>query len=94
MYLANYSFWKKITTGSHYKIYLKRGTNSCFFKNYNLVLLKEQQAKINLKPMYNYYEAISYMKAYFSKSESEMSRALKQVVNKITNQNFKTKKGI
>ena len=43
--------------------------------------------------MYNYYEAISFMKAYFSKSESDMSSALKQVVNEITNQNFKTKKG-
>ena len=50
--------------------------------------------KINSKPMYNYYEATSYMTAYFSKSESKISRALKQIVNEIINKNFKTKKGM
>ena len=37
------------------------------------------------------YKAISYMTAYFSKSESETSEALKQAVNERRNQHLKTK---
>ena len=59
----NYYWALSISTDSHSYIQLKRGTSSCFVSNYNPVLLKAWQANIDLQPVYNYYEANSYMKA-------------------------------
>ena len=47
------------------------------------MLLKAWQKNIDLQSVYNYDKVISYMTAYFSKSESETSEALKQAVNEI-----------
>ena len=49
------------------KLYLKRGTNSCFINNYNPELLKAWQANIDLQSVYNYYKVVSYVTAYFLK---------------------------
>ena len=42
---------------------------NCIINNYNPVLLKAWLANIDLQPVYNYYKEVSYMTAYFSKSE-------------------------
>ena len=39
-------------------------------------MLKPWRANMDLQPVFNYYEAVSYMPAYFSKPESETSQAL------------------
>ena len=46
------------------------------------------QCNIDLQPVYNYYKAVSYMTAYFSKSENSTSEAMKQTVEKIKRQNL------
>ena len=38
--------------------------------------------------VHNYYQALTYMTAYFSKSESEVSESLKQAAMEIKKQNF------
>ena len=58
------------------------------------MLLKAWQANIDLQPAYNYYKAISYITAYSSKSESEISETFKHAVNEIRNQNLKTKEAM
>ena len=87
----NYYWALSISTDSYYQIHFKREADSCFVNNYSPVLLKAWQANIDLQPVFSYYERISYMTAWFSKSESETSEALKQAVNDIRNQNLKTK---
>ena len=57
-------------------------------------MLKAWQANLDLQPVHNYYKALSYMASYFSKSESQSSEALKQVVKEIKEQNLKAKDAV
>ena len=50
--------------------------NSCFINNYYPIMLKAWGTNIDLKPVFNSYEAIFYVPAYCSKSRSEASRAI------------------
>ena len=62
-------YWAlSISSQNDFRLHLKRDTNSCFINNYNPVLLNAWQANVDLQPVYNYYMAVSYMTAYFSKS--------------------------
>ena len=62
-------YWAlSISSDKAFKLHLKRDTNSCFINN--SVLLKAWQAYIDLQPVSNDYKAVSYMTAYFSKSEN------------------------
>ena len=74
-------------------INLKRSPGSCFVNNYNPVLLKAWEVNIDIKSAHNYYKALTYIIAYFSKSDSEVSESLKQAARKIKKRNFKCAKG-
>ena len=88
-------YWAlSISSDSHYQIHFKRGPDSCFVNNYNPILLKAWQANIDLQPVCDYYKAITYMTAYFSKSETETTEALKHAVHEIRTQNAATKKAM
>ena len=84
----------KLSTDSDYQVHLKRGKRFCFINNYNPVLLKAWHANIDLQPVANYYKAVSYMTAYFSKSEHETSKTLRQAKKEIKNKKTKTKEVI
>lgn len=64
-----------ISTSVDFEVHLYRPPNSCFINNYNPVMLRAWKANMDLQPVFNYYKAVSYMAAYFSKSESESSIA-------------------
>lgn len=64
-----------ISTSDDFEVHLYRPPNSCFINNYNPVMLRAWKANMDLQPVFNYYKAVSYMAAYFSKSESESSIA-------------------
>ena len=57
-------------------------------------MLKAWQANMDLQAVHNYYKAISYMAAYFSKSENETSQALKETVKEIKEQNLQGKEAM
>ena len=67
---------------------MKRSTGLCFVDNYNSVLLKAWEANLDIQPVHNYFKALTYMKAYLSNSESEVSESLKQASKEIKNQNL------
>ena len=67
-----------------FEIHLKRPANSCFV-NYNPTILKAWQANMDLQVVHNYYKAVSYMCAYFSKSETESSEAMKMAEKEVRN---------
>ena len=46
-------------------------------------MLKAWRAIMDLQPVFKYYKAVSYMSAYFSKSEWETSQALLQACSQI-----------
>ena len=82
-------YWAlSISSENNFKLHLKRSTNSCFINNYNPVLLKLWQADINLQAVYNYYKAVYYMTAYFSKSENSTSEAMEQAIQEIKLKNL------
>ena len=72
----NYYQTLSLSSSTDYELHLKRPPNSCFINNYNPVMLLAWKASMDLRPVFNYYKAISYMCAYFSKSETESSNAL------------------
>ena len=85
-------YWAlSISSENDFRLHLKRNTNSYFINNCNPVLLKAWQANIDLQPVYNYYKAVSYMTAYFSKSENSISEAMKQAIKEIKLQNLSTR---
>ena len=67
---------------------MKKSAGSCFVNNYNPVLLKAWEANLDIQPVHNYFKALTYMTAYFSKSESEVSESLKQAAKEIKKQNL------
>ena len=71
-------YWAlSISPDNDYEIHLKRSTGSCFVNNYNPVLLKAWEANLHIQPVHNCFKALTYMTAYFSKSESEVFESLK-----------------
>lgn len=60
----------------------------------NPTIPKAWQANLDFQPVYNYYKAVSYMCAYFSKSESETSNALKQAAREIKTQKLNVKQSM
>ena len=71
-------YWAlSVSPETYYEIHLKGSPGSCIINNYNPVLLKTQEANLDMQPVHNFYKALTYMTAYFSKSESEVSEALK-----------------
>ena len=67
---------------------MKKSAGLCFVNNYNPVLLKAWEANLDIQPVHNYFKALTYMTAYFSKSESEVSESLKQAAKEIKKQNL------
>ena len=67
-----------ISDDNDFQIHLKRPPNSCFVNNYFDEGLMAWKANIDIQPVFNHYKAVTYMCAYFSKSEDETSEAMKQ----------------
>ena len=79
-------YWAlSISPDNDYEIHLKRSTGSCFVNNYNPVLLKAWEANLDIQPVHNYFKALTYMTAYFSKPEIELSESLKQAAKETKN---------
>ena len=76
-----------ISDDNDFQIYLKRPPNSCFVNNYFDEGLSAWKANIDVQPVFNHYKAVTYMCAYFSKSEDETSEAMKQAAKEAINSN-------
>lgn len=83
-----------MSSDSSYQVHFKRSSDLCFVNNYNPVSLKARQAKLDLQPVYDYYTAVSYMAAYFSKSETDTTEAMKHAVDKIRTQSIGNRKAM
>ena len=80
-------YWAlSISPKTDYGIQLKRSPVSCFVNNYNPVLLKTWEANLDIQSVLTY--SLTYMGAYFSKLELEVSEALKIAAAEIKNQNL------
>ena len=76
-----------ISNDNDFQIHLFRPPNSCFINNYFEEGLMAWQANIDIQPVFNHYKAVTYMCAYFSKSEDETSEAMKQAAKEAVTTN-------
>ena len=79
-----------ISTDNDFQLHLKRSANSCFVNNYFAEGVYAWEANIDIQPVINHYKAVSYMCAYFSKSEDESSEAMKQAAKEARESNKTT----
>ena len=61
-----------------FQIHLKRELKPCFISSYFVERLKAWKANIDMQPVFNHYKAMTYMWAYFSKTEDKTSKTMKQ----------------
>ena len=72
-----------ISSDTDFQIHLKRIPNACFINNYFMEGLKSWKANIDIQPVFNHCKAVTYMCAYFSKTEDETSEAMKQAAKEV-----------
>ena len=77
-----------ISTDNDFQVLMKRFPNSCFIDNYFADGLRAWEANLDIQPAFNHYKAVSYMCAYFSKSEDESSEAMKQAAKEAIKMNL------
>ena len=75
-----YENYLSISPDKDIHLHLKRDPKSCFVNNYFSDGLMSWIANIDIQPVYNAYKAVTYMCAYFSKSEDKCSTAMKQAL--------------
>ena len=68
-----------ISIDTEFQIHIKPEPNSCVVDNYFAENLQVWKATTDIQPIFNYYKAATYMRAYFPKAKDEMSEAMKQV---------------
>ena len=73
---------------------MKRSPASYFVNKYDPVLLTAWEANLDIQSVHNYCKTLTFITVYFSKSASEVSESLKQVVGEIEKQNLNMRKEI
>ena len=68
--------------------------NSCFINNYFTAGLKAFKANIDIQPVFNYFQCVAYMCAYFSKAEDGCSEALPIATKEVVHQNLSTRNAL
>ena len=66
-----------IPSDSDFQIHLERNPNACFVINYFIKGLQSRRANIAIQLVFNHHKTVTYMCAYFSKTEDETSEAMK-----------------
>ena len=87
--ISEQEYYEALSTSSDadFQIHLKRPPNSCFVNNYFDEGLLAWKANIDIQPVFNHYKAVTYMCAYFSKSEDGVSEAMNQAAKEAFNSN-------
>ena len=80
IYREDYYRTLSLSKDEDLELHLKREANLCFVNNYFDFSLKAWQANMDMQPVFNKYEAVTYMRQYFSKTEDQCSQVMKQVV--------------
>jgi len=78
--LEDYEHFLSISPDKDFHMHLKRDAKSCFVNNYFSDGLLSWEANIDIQPVFNYYKAITYMCAYFSKCEEKCSVPMKEAL--------------
>lgn len=74
----DYGHFLYISPDKDFHLHLEHDPKSCFVNNFFSEGLMSWEANLDIQPVYNYYKAVTYMCAYFSKSEDKCSVAMKE----------------
>ena len=77
-----------ISSDNDFQIHFRRPPNSCIINNYFYEGLLAWNANLDIQPVIYHYKSVTYMCAYFSKSEDEISAAMKQAAKDSCNRHF------
>ena len=83
--MQHYNDETKIESLKKDQVQQYRPPNSCFINNNFPDGLRAWQANIDIQPVFNHYKAVSYMCAYFSKSEDEVSKGMQEAAKEAKN---------
>ena len=67
---------------------LKRPIDSCFTSNYFIAGIKGFAANVDLQPVFNQYKYITYVCSYFTKDETECSKAFMNAAKEVKEENL------
>ena len=67
-----------ISGNDNFQTYIEREPNTCFMKSYFVEEMQAWKANIDIQQLFNYYKAVTYMYAYYSKAKYETLEAMKQ----------------
>ena len=70
----------KISDNNDFQLHQRQPTNSCCVNNYFDIGLLTWDANIDIRPVFDYYKAITCMCSCLSKQEDECSQAMKQAL--------------
>ena len=82
-----YEYYLSISPDKDQHLFLKRDAFSCFVNNYFSEGLLAWEANIDIQPVFNAYKAVTYMCAYFSKSEDKCSKAMQEALKEAKDSN-------
>ncbi|XP_066934413.1 uncharacterized protein [Clytia hemisphaerica] len=82
-----YEYYLSISPDKDQHLFLKRDPYSCFVNNYFAEGLLAWEANIDIQPVFNAYKAVTYMCAYFSKSEDKCSTAMQEALKQAKDSN-------
>lgn len=70
-------YWAlSISPDSDFDLHLRRPVDSSFINNYFVAGIKGFEANVDLQPVFNNYKCTTYACSYFTKDETECSRAI------------------
>ena len=65
-----------ISPDSNYELHLKRQVDSWFINNYFVAGINGFASNVDLQPVFNHNECVTYVCSYFTKHETECSLAI------------------
>ena len=82
-------YWAlSISPDSDFELHLKRPVDSCFINNYFVAGIKGFAANVDLQLVFNHYQCITYVCSYFTKDETECSKAIASAAKEAKNENM------
>ena len=86
-----------ISPDIEFRLILKRTQNSCFINNYftaGLKAFKANRYSTSIQLVFNYFQCVAYMCAYFSKAENGCYEALRKATKEVVHQNLSTRNAL
>ena len=88
-------YWAlSVSHDSDFDLHLKRPLDSCFINNFFLAGVKGFRANVDLQPIFNHYQCVTYVCSYFTKDETECSHAILNAAKETKDSNMNIRESL